>query len=177
MEEQIPRLEAFFKRCETPREEEDGDDIDNDGEYWEFQNPEKVAEWSLRMIPFKNLICFSYKYIESEAFYFVSFDEKIKDIAHDKGSMIKIHCVTAQTGIPEEQQCHFTIVLDSAKISLNITPFIMTLEPTEYRSEIPEMEKKIDNNFFHNAAGKLFTRKTLCNRLRTLFVTFEVFKA
>jgi len=33
MEEQIPKLELYFQRCNTKREEDEGDDINNDGEY------------------------------------------------------------------------------------------------------------------------------------------------
>jgi len=33
MEEQIPKLEVSFKRCDFVREEEEGDDIKNDGDY------------------------------------------------------------------------------------------------------------------------------------------------
>jgi len=36
MEEQIPKLESFFKQCDVAREQEEGDNIENDGEYWEF---------------------------------------------------------------------------------------------------------------------------------------------
>jgi hypothetical protein len=104
-----------------------GDDFENDGEYWEFQSLEKMEKWSLKMIPFKNLICFSAKYKDSEPYYPISYDEKIKDIAQDVGSIIKIQCVIAQTGLKDEQQYHFTIVLDSAKIDFNITPFLESL--------------------------------------------------
>jgi len=44
------------------RWEEEGEDIENDGDYWEFQNLEKLDNKNLHMILFKNLICFSYKY-------------------------------------------------------------------------------------------------------------------
>jgi len=76
MEEQISKLESFFKRCDFAREEEKGDDIENNGEYWEFLDPEKVDNWSLHMIPFKNLICFSYKYKRNDTYYSISYDEK-----------------------------------------------------------------------------------------------------
>jgi len=69
MEEQIPKLEFFFKWCDFAREEEEGEDIENHGEYWEFLDLEKVDNWSLHMIPFKNLICFSYKYKGNDTYY------------------------------------------------------------------------------------------------------------
>jgi len=115
LEEQIPKLEAFFKRCNFPREEEEGDDIDNNGEYWEFLDPEKLDNWSLHMIPFKNLICFSYKFKNNDTYYSISYDEKIKDIALYRANVIKVHCVTAQTGKPEVEQFHFTIILTPRK--------------------------------------------------------------
>jgi len=97
MEEQIPKLEAFFKKCNTEREEDEGDDINNDGDYWMFQDLDKVDTWSLHMIPFKNIICFSYKYKINNTYYSVSYDEKIKKIAPHRANVVKIYCVTAQT--------------------------------------------------------------------------------
>ena len=35
MEEQIPKLEAFFDRLDITRDEDDRDDFDNEWEYWE----------------------------------------------------------------------------------------------------------------------------------------------
>jgi len=98
MEEQIPKLESFFKRSNFVRDGEEGDDIENDGEYWEFQDLEKLDNWSLHMILFKNLICFSYKYKGNDTYYLVSYDEKIKDLAQHKANVIKVHYAMAQIG-------------------------------------------------------------------------------
>ncbi len=46
------------------------------------------------MIPFKNIICFFAKYKDSEPYYPISYDKRIKDIVEDVGSLIKIHYVT-----------------------------------------------------------------------------------
>jgi len=59
----------------------------------------------------------------------------------------------AQTRKQKAEQCYFTIIVDSQKIPFAITHFLETLEPTKYRSKIPELEKKIDNNIFHTQAG------------------------
>ena len=96
------------------------------------------------MISFIDNICFTRKYKGSEPFNPISYEEKIKQISHDVESNIKIHHVTAQTRLTEAEQYHFTIVLNSAEISFNVSNFIESLEPTDYNSKIPELEKKID---------------------------------
>jgi len=146
-------------------------------EYWEFLDPEKLNNWSLYMIPFKNLICFSYKYKVNDIYYLVSYDEKIKDIASHRANVIKVHCMMVQMKKQEAEQCHFTIILGSQKIPFAITHFLETLEPTKYRYEILELEKKINNNNFCTPTGKALSGRLLCTQLRSLFVTFEVLKA
>jgi len=153
MEEQIPKLQCFFKKCNEGREEDEGDDINNDRDYWEFQDPEKVDSWSLHMIPFKNIICFSCKYKVGDNFYVVSYDEKIKEVAHYKAAVVKIHCVNAISGKSDKEQCHFTIILDTKKIPFTMTHFLETLEPIEYRTDIPDFEKKIDAKEYCTPAG------------------------
>ena len=100
------------------------------------------------MIPFTSNICFIRKYKGSDFFYPISYEEKIKQISPDVKSKIKIHCVTVQTRLTEAEQYHFTIVLDSAEIPFYVSNFIESLEPTDYNSEIPELEKKVDIGFF-----------------------------
>lgn len=43
MAEQIRKLEAFFKRRESDPDVDEGDD-NTFGEYWEFQDPDKVEK-------------------------------------------------------------------------------------------------------------------------------------
>ena len=148
MEEQVPKLEAFFDRLDITRDEDDGDDFDNEGEYWEMKNPDKCECWSLHMFPFTDNICFTRKYKGSEPFYPISYEEKIKQISPDDKSKIKIHCITAQTWLTETKQHHFTIVLNSAEGPFYVSNFIESLEPTDYNSEIPELEKKVDIGWY-----------------------------
>jgi len=42
MEEQKEKLKAFFKRVQVIGGDDDGDDLVNEGEYWEMKDPEKV---------------------------------------------------------------------------------------------------------------------------------------
>jgi len=67
------------------------------------------------------------------------------------------------------------MVLNLAKILFNLTLFIESLVPIEYRMEL--LEQKIDTNFFKNVAGKSFFGRNLCNQLRQLFVDFVILKA
>jgi len=51
------------------------------------------------------------------------------------------------------------------------------LDLTEYKSKIPKLEKKINNNNFTTPAGKALSGQPLCTRLRSVFLTFEALKA
>ena len=50
MVEQIQKLKAFFKQRENILDGDDGND-NTYGEYWEFQEPDKVENWSIALNP------------------------------------------------------------------------------------------------------------------------------
>jgi hypothetical protein len=50
MDEQIPRLEVFFKRLMVDKDDDDGDN-NSSGEYWEFICSDNVESWSLELLP------------------------------------------------------------------------------------------------------------------------------
>lgn len=62
MEEQVPKLEQYFKRMNITTDEDDGDDFNNEGKYWEPIEPEVLECWSLHLIPMTHLYCFSRQY-------------------------------------------------------------------------------------------------------------------
>ena len=84
-------------------------------------------------------------------------------------SVVKIKCMTAIPDIDKKDQYHFAVCIDSILIPFNLSPF---LDSTPYRSEIKELEKKLDNNEWMNANGTLLTWKKLCNKIRHLFMDF-----
>ena len=161
MEEQVPKLKAFFDRLDITRDEDDEDNFDNEGEYWKLKNPIFFGYWILHMIPFIDNICFTRKYKGSEPFYPISYEEKIKLISPGVKSNLKIHCVTVQTRLAEAEQYHFTIILNSTQVSFYVSNFIESLETTYYNSEIPELEKKIDIGFFKAKNGAPLSGKNL----------------
>ena len=84
--------------------------------------------------------------------------------------------VTAVTGLPDSNQYHFTIRLDSSTCAFNISHFLSMLEPTEYRTAIPDLEKKVDHNYFKTKDGKLATGKALYSCLKALLNDFTILK-
>ena len=145
-----------------------------EGEYWEFKEPEKVEAWGLMMIPNSNNFAFTYKFKNAQCFLNLSFLEKVKDVEPDAHPTLRVKCVTT---IPEsEDQYHFAICLDSVNIPFAITPLLESLEPTPFRGEIKELERRIDNNEWKDVNGSSISWKKLANKIRGLFRDFNILK-
>ena len=144
------------------------------GEYWEFKETMKVEAWGLMMIPNSNNFAFTYKFKNVQCFLNLSFFEKVKDVKSDAHPTLRVKCVTT---IPEsEDQYNFAIYLDSVRIPFAITPLLESLEPTSFRGEIKELEKRIDNNEWKDVNGSSFSWRKLANKIRGLFYDFNVLK-
>ena len=74
MAEQIQKLEAFFKRRENILDE-DGSNDNTYGEYWEFQEPNKVESWSIALNPMTGWAHFIHKFKSSPMFVPISHDK------------------------------------------------------------------------------------------------------
>ena len=145
-----------------------------EGEYWEFKEPEKVKAWGLMMIPNSNNFAFTYKFKNAQCFLNLSFVEKVKDVELDAHPTLRVKCVTT---IPEcEDQYNFAICLDFVTIPFAITPLFESLEPTPFRGEIKELERRIDNNEWKDVNGSSISSKKLANKIRGLFCNFNVLK-
>ena len=167
MEDELATLQIYFQKCAVQCDEDDHNVDDHliEGEYWEFKEPDKVEAWSLFMIPFKNEMTLSYKFKSVEVYLQVSFQAKIKDVEVETHPVVKIKCMTTICDIDKKDQYHFAVCIDSVLISFNLSPFLGSLDPTPYRSEIKELEKKLDNNEWRNANGTPLTWKKLCNKI------------
>ena len=126
------------------------------------------------MIPFTNEMTLSYKFKGAEVYLQISFQTKIKDVEADTNPVIKIKCMTTIPDINKKNRYHFIVCIDSALIPFNLSPFLESLHPTPYRSEINELEKKLDNNEWKNANDTPLTWKKLCNKIRHLFTDFHM---
>ena len=145
-----------------------------EGEYWKFKDPEKVEAWGLMMIPNSNNFAFTYKFKNAQCFLNLSFLEKVKDVEPDALPTLRVKCVTT---IPEcEDQYHFAICIDSVRIRFAIMPLLESLEPTPFRVEIKELERRIDNNEWKDVNGSSISWKKLANKIRGLFCDFNVLK-
>ena len=128
------------------------------------------------MISHTNLICFSYKFKSAQFFLTLSFEEKVKDVEIDTHPMLKIKCMTLKPGIERSQQYHFTICLNTLLIPFLMSPFLRSLEPTPYRTEIKELEAKIDRKEYQNVDGLPLNGKKLATKIRCLFNDFAQLK-
>ena len=171
LDNELSTLEMYFQKCEVQFDKDDhnADEHLVEGEYWEFKEPHRVEAWSLFMIPFTNEMTLSYKFKGAEVYLQISFQTKIKDVEADMNPVIKIKCMTTIPDIDKKDQYHFAVYIDSVLISFNLSLFLESLDPMPYRSEIKELEKKLDNNEWKNANDTPLTWKKLCNKIRHLF--------
>jgi len=58
------------------------------------------------------------------------------------------------------------------KIYFNISPFLESLEPTQYVKELKDLERKVDAGEYHNEDGSPFRGKRLCRKLTLLMNSF-----
>ena len=128
------------------------------------------------MIPFKNEMTLSYKFKGAEVYLQVSFQAKTKDVEAEMHPFVKIKCMTTIPDIDMKDQYHFAVCIDLVLIPFNLSPFLGSLDPTLYRSEIKELEKKLDNNEWRNVNGIPLTWKKLCNKIWHLFIDFHTLK-
>ena len=167
----------YFKHSaiQFPEDPNEKDENLIEGEYWEFKESEKVEAWGgLMMIPNSNNFAFTYKFKNAQCFLNLSFHEKVKDVESDAYPTLRVKCATT---IPEsEDQYHFAICLDFVQIPFAITPLLESLEPTPFRREIKELERRIDNNEWKDVNGSLLIWKKLANKIRGLFRDFNVLK-
>ena len=166
----------YFQKCaiQFPEDPNEKDENLIKGEYWEFQDPEKVEAWGLMMIPNSNNFAFTYKFKNAQCFLNLSFLEKVKDVEPDALPTLRVKCVTT---IPEcEDQYHFPICIDSVRIPFAITSLLESLEPMPFRGEIKELERRIDNNEWKDVNGSSISWKKLANKIRGLFRDFNVLK-
>ena len=178
MEDQMSTLEMYFKKREVQCDDDDlnADEDVIEGEYWEFKEPERVEAWSLFMIPFTGDMTLSYKFKSAQVYLQLSFQAKVKDVEADANPIVKVKCMTTIPDVEKKNQYHFADFIDSILIQFNLNPFLSSLEPTPYSSEIKELETKLDRNEWKNANGTPLNWKKLCNKIRHLFTDFHTLK-
>ena len=178
MDNELATLQMYFQKCKVQCQEDDRNNDENliEGEFWEFKEPERVEAWSLFMIPFKNEMTLSFKFKGAQVYLQISYQTKIKDVEADMHPVIKIKCMTHIPDVEKSDQYHFAVCIDSELIPFNLSPFLGSLDPTPYRTEIKELEKKLDNKEWMNLNGTPLTWKKLCNKIRHLFTDFHTLK-
>ena len=178
MDDELATLQMYFQKCEVQCQEDDCNNDENliEGEFWEFKEPERVEAWSLFMIPFRNEMTLSFKFKGAQVYLQISYQTKIKDVEADTHPVIKIKCMTYIPDVEKSDQYHFAVCIDSELIPFNLSPFLGSLDPTSYRIEVKELEKKLDNKEWMNHNGTPLTWKKLCNKIRHLFTYFHTLK-
>jgi hypothetical protein len=144
MDEQVKKLEAFFKRRESTQDNDDGDD-NTFGKYWEFQDPNEVELWSIELDPMTGRSHFVHKFRNSTMFLPISYNESVKDVLPEGGKIVLIHCVTTT-----EDQYMFTICVDYNKSPFDLTVFLKSLENSDYEALMKEVEEQVDKKQWLN---------------------------
>ncbi|XP_024357441.1 uncharacterized protein [Physcomitrium patens] len=147
------------------------------GTSWKFFDPEELEAWSLAMIPFTQDIQFLFKFKKSQAFLKLKTVERVKDVEYLDGDMILVKCVTTGVLIDPTDEYHFTILIPSKQIPFIMSPFLESLEPTEYSGEVKQLEAKIDRGDYNEKDGSPAFGKRLCTKINSLLQDFSVIKA
>nr|PNR52963.1 hypothetical protein PHYPA_009338 [Physcomitrium patens] len=131
------------------------------GTSWKFFDPEELEAWSLAMIPFTHNIQFLFKFKKSQAFLKLTTAKRVKDVEYLDGDMILVKCVTIEVLIDPTDEYHFTVLIPSKRIPFTMSPFLESLEPTEYSGE---------------KDGSPAFGKWLCTNINLLLQDFSVIK-
>nr|PNR52876.1 hypothetical protein PHYPA_009251 [Physcomitrium patens] len=146
------------------------------GTSWKFFDPEELEAWSLVMIPFTHDIQFLFKFKKSQAFLKLTTAERVKDVEYLDGDMILVKCVTTGVLIDPTDEYHFTVLILSKRIPFTMSPFLESLEPTEYSGEVKQLEAKIDKGDYTKKDGSPAFGKRLCTKINSLLQDFSVIK-
>nr|PNR26859.1 hypothetical protein PHYPA_030340 [Physcomitrium patens] len=146
------------------------------GTSWKFFDPEELEAWSLAMIPFTHDIQFLFKFKKSQAFLKLTTAERVKDVEYLDGDMILVKCVTTGVLIDPTDEYHFTVLIASKRIPFTMSPFLESLEPTEYSGEVKQLEAKIDRGDYTEKDGSPAFGKRLCTKINSLLQDFSVIK-
>jgi hypothetical protein len=168
MDEQMQKLKAIFKRRENSQDEDDGDD-NTFGEYWEFQESNEVKFWSLELNPMTGRTHFVHKFKNSSLFLMISYNERVKDVLFERRGIILIHCVTT---IGEPYM--FTIYLDYNISPFDLLVFLKSLENSDYKSLMKEIEEHVDKKKWLNKEGLPFGTRAMASRVRQLIVSLDI---
>ena len=125
MDEQVRKLEAIFKQRKNSQDEDDGDN-NSFGEYWKFQEPNKVEYWSIELDRMTSRTYFVHKFKNSTVPFPISNNEYVKDVLFEKGGTILIHCMTIIDDL-----YMFTICVDYSIYLFDLPIFLKNLENSD----------------------------------------------
>ena len=145
------------------------------GATWSFKDPDSLEAWSMEMIPFTHDMCFAFKFKRSQVFISFTKAERIKELDHLAEDIIQVKCMTGGVLINRADEYHFTIMLLSKAIPFTLAHLLESLQPTEYASEIKELENKLKD--FIDSNKRPIVGKRLYSKVNSLLRDFTVIKA
>jgi hypothetical protein len=86
-------LEHWFQRVSVQINEDDGDD-NNDGELWEFKEPEAQESWTVLHSPHTEDLVFGHTFKNNTEPQALSMTERVKDVVHESTDLVRVHCET-----------------------------------------------------------------------------------
>jgi hypothetical protein len=113
-----------------------------------------VEFWSIELDPMTRRSYFVHKFKNSSVFLPISYNESVKDIFFERGSIILIHCVTTT-----EDPYMFTICKDYNKCPFDLTVFLRSLENSNYEALMKEIGDQVDKKKWLNKEGFLFGQR------------------
>jgi hypothetical protein len=171
MDEQIPRLEAFFKRLVVDKNNDDRDD-NSSREYWKFIHPDDVESWSLELLLMTANMHFVHKFKNSPIFLPISYKERIKEVLYGGDGRVDIYCETMGA-----EPYLFTICVDYAKAQFQLPHFLHSFENSQYESLMTEIEEQIDRKMWINKEGNSLSAKSMASRLKQVLLSIATMTA
>ena len=96
---------------------------------------EQVELWSLELDPMIGRSHFIHKFKNSTMFLPISYTKYVKDVLFERPRTLLIHCVTTI-----EEPYMFIIYVDISKSPFDLIVFLKSLENSEYKALMKEIE-------------------------------------
>jgi hypothetical protein len=90
----------------------------------------------------------------------ISYNERVKNILFERGGIVFIHCVTTTN-----EPYMFTICVDYSKCPFHLPIFLKSLENSDYKSLMKEIEDQVDKKKWLNKEGLPFGAKAMASRV------------
>jgi hypothetical protein len=129
----------------------------------------QVEFWSIELDLMTGWSHFVHKFKNSSVFLPISYNKRVKDILPEKGGIVLVHCVTTT-----EEPYIFTICVEYKFSPFDLSVFLRSLENSNYKVLMKEIEAQVDNKEWLNKEGHPFEFRAMASTVRQPIVSLDV---